>query len=280
MQPFDYFRRKKEEKRIAKEKAAEEERERLAEEERQRAAEEEARRRAEEERAAAEEERRKAEEKRAALEENRRKKLLRSRVKTVKAYLAENYETHASNETRYSVADEPRFSVSSDFYPSGSASNAPDYLDSFDIFGDLTIDRLRNMRAETGTSTAGSADAGSSKILKSTFPELLRKLMDGKGITPSDVYKRALIDKSTFSKMGSISGYSVSRDTAIQLTIALELSLEEAGELLESAGYALSHSNERDVIIECCIREKYGSVVDVNLILDEFGCKPLGKVIY
>jgi hypothetical protein len=41
-----------------------------------------------------------------------------------------------------------------------------------------------------------------------------------------------------------------SKRTAIALAIALELTLEETGDLLKRAGYALSRSQKFDVIVE------------------------------
>ena len=104
-----------------------------------------------------------------------------------------------------------------------------------------------------------------------TFSEALFKLIDAKGMTDPQVYKKANINRKHFSKIRTNQDYKPKKSTVFALAIALELNLAETRELLARAGYAFSHSNVSDVIIEYFLRHGKYDIDSINQVLFEKG---------
>lgn len=115
------------------------------------------------------------------------------------------------------------------------------------------------------------------KTVTQTFVDRLLYLIDKKGVPDSAIYRAAHIDRRLFSKLASNRDYKPSKDTAIALSLALNLSLNEANDILSRAGYTLAHCDVRDVIIEYFFREKIYNIADANCILHSLGQKIIGR---
>jgi len=107
------------------------------------------------------------------------------------------------------------------------------------------------------------------------FQKLLFNHIDRKNLKDSDVYNKANIDRRLFSKIRSDSNYHPSKETVIQLAVALELSLDELEDLLLSASYSLPKNNLFDIIIRFCFEKKEYNLMKINSYLDEYNCKIL-----
>lgn len=111
-----------------------------------------------------------------------------------------------------------------------------------------------------------------------SFREMLFDLIDERGMSEIECYKKANVDRRVFSKIKSNPDYRPSRQTAVAFAIALQLDLEQTQALLATVGLTLSGSNLFDKIIQYFIYTKNYNVYEINEALFEFDQPLLGSV--
>lgn len=103
--------------------------------------------------------------------------------------------------------------------------------------------------------------------LEPTFKETLFGYIDKKGLSDPEVYKKAMVNKRTFSKIRTGEIKYVSRNTAICFGLALELNQKDFDKLLKSNHDYLYDNEYFDIAIKWCIKNKIYDVEQVNDIL-------------
>lgn len=196
----------------------------------------------------------------------------------------------ASDETGHSAVDSRHSQEQTENGPQNDTSASPQILysdrasanatevryspprPSYDAYDPVIVSKaLKNCRTDE------SVQERLSQLTNLTFSQMLMWHIREKQLWETAVYKAALMDRRLFSKIISNTEYKPSKDTAIALVFALRLSMTEAKDLLERAGYTLSHSIRRDIILEYFIGEGVYDLYKINAFLYGMNEKTVGR---
>lgn len=113
--------------------------------------------------------------------------------------------------------------------------------------------------------------------LDETFSKMLLRLIDERSLKDSYVYKKANVDRRHFSKIRNDIDYAPNKKTVIAFAIALELTMDEAKDLMGKAGFAFTKSAKFDVIICYFIENRVYNIFEINEVLFTYGQPILGE---
>ena len=143
-------------------------------------------------------------------------------------------------------------------------------------YSGIDFDVCRSYSEEKALAPQGVSLEDMLSKMDDNFAVTLLKLVDVKGITDVECYKKANVSKQTWYKIMNEKNYKPSKNTVIAFAIALKLTLEETNHLLATVGFALSKSNKFDIIIEYFLINGEYNIFTINETLFKFDQVCLG----
>lgn len=107
-----------------------------------------------------------------------------------------------------------------------------------------------------------------------TCSERLLRMIRERGLNEVEVYQKAGVDRKLFSKMRR-KDYRPKAKTLYAFIIVLQLNLDDATDLLASAGYAFSAARQLDLAVQFFVEKGVGDLDEVNNVLYELGMETL-----
>lgn len=134
--------------------------------------------------------------------------------------------------------------------------NNPQLYQSIKAFVLETFKPADESASESVPSTLFSEEKNSTNYIhtieySSTFPMVLQKFIDKKGFKKyKEIYDKISMKQDTFSSILRGKYPVVKKENVLRLCVGLKLSVDEAEELMESAGYLFSKSIMTDVVVK------------------------------
>lgn len=139
---------------------------------------------------------------------------------------------------------------------------------------EFDISTMQKTKITKGMSSTIPVNRNIDKLMdqmEETFSQRLIRMIDERDMTDSEAYTKAYVDRRHFSKIRKDVNYVPNKKTVLAFSIALELSLDEAKDLLASAGFALSRSSKTDIIVAYFLQNKIYDMFEINDVLDAYG---------
>ena len=139
---------------------------------------------------------------------------------------------------------------------------------------EFDVSTMHKTKIQKGMSSTMSVNRNIDNLmdqLEETFSQRLLRMIDERGMTDAEAYTKAYVDRRHFSKIRKDINYVPNKKTVLAFTLALELSLDEAKDLLASAGFALSRSSKTDIIVAYFLQNKIYDMFEINDALDTYG---------
>ncbi len=105
-----------------------------------------------------------------------------------------------------------------------------------------------------------------------SFGDTVYKIMEKHGMTAPQVYKNAMLRRQDFARVTAPQVKNVTKQMAWQIIVGLHCSMEEAVEVLFSAGY-IKRNNKFDLTMEYFIKRGNYDVMAINDVLEEYKLK-------
>lgn len=138
----------------------------------------------------------------------------------------------------------------------------------------IDLSKMKETRIERGMSSTKAINRNIDDLMgqmEETFSQRLLRMIDERGMTDAEAYTKAYVDRRHFSKIRKDVNYAPNKKTVLAFTIALELSLDEAKDLLRSADFALSRSSKTDIIVAYFLQNKIYDMFEINDVLYAYG---------
>ena len=138
----------------------------------------------------------------------------------------------------------------------------------------IDLSKMKETRIERDMSSTKAINRNIDDLMgqmEETFSQRLLRMIDERGMTDAEAYTKAYVDRRHFSKIRKDVNYAPNKKTVLAFTIALELSLDEAKDLLRSAGFALSRSSKTDIIVAYFLQNKIYDMFEINDVLYAYG---------
>ncbi|MDO5117789.1 MAG: hypothetical protein Q4D34_04810 [Eggerthellaceae bacterium] len=184
---------------------------------------------------------------------------------------------HAKPSKEEFAEDEPCLEEMELFEEPAVIEDSHDYGAAFPAYGASTVTRSICRDAEPAIAGAPSFEGFNQAGLKqwldavdAPFSTTLLRLIDERGFDDVEVYKRAGMSRQLFSRIRSDAEYRPAKKTVLALAVALRLNADETRDLLERAGFALSRSDKRDLVVEYFLETGKHDLMAVNQALYEF----------